>query len=343
MNKYKLILLSLCAVFILTAAVPDKTTTIFVIGDSTAAQKDLSKGKLERGWGMALQCYFDDNIVVDNHAVNGRSSLSFINEGRWDKVMERIKPGDFVIIQFGHNDEKPGEKRHSDPGSTFDYNLAKYVRETREKGGTPVLMNCVVRRNFVVKPAKNDDDEKLRNTTFADGGKPVEGDSLIDTHGLYRVAPRDVARRMNCHFVDANQITHDLEQGLGREGSKKLHMWYLPGTEPTEPQGKQDNTHYNIYGAHVVARLLADALCEEIPLLKAYRCEADITVDKAGRGEYFSLDEAVAAALQAEAAKGKGAKLTETTIQILGGEWEQPQLPKKSGIRFILRQGASWK
>ena len=102
----------------------------------------------------------------------------------------------------------------------------------------------------------------------------VEGDSLIDTHGLYRVAPRDVAQRMNCHFVDANQITHDLEQGLGTEASKKLHMWYRPGEEPTEPQGKQDNTHYNIYGATVVANLLADALCEEIPVLSKYRTNA---------------------------------------------------------------------
>ncbi len=333
--KLKKTLFLLASILLLTAATPDKTTTIFIIGDSTAAQKDLSKGKLERGWGMALQCFFDDNILVDNHAVNGRSSLSFINEGRWDKVLAKIKPGDYVIIQFGHNDEKPGAARHSDPGSTFDYNLAKYVRETRERGGIPVLMNPVVRRNFVELAPKNDDDEKLRNTTFADGANLVEGDSLIDTHGLYRVAPRDVALRMNCHFVDANLITHRLEQSLGTEGSKKLHMWFLPDTEPTEPKGKQDNTHYNVYGAHVVARLLADALCEEIPLLKAYRTEADITVDKLGRGEYFDLNEAVAAAQ----ASSKG----ETTIQILGGEWERPQLPKKSKIRFVLRLGATWK
>ena len=317
------------------AATPDKTTTIFIIGDSTAANKDLSKGKLERGWGMALQCFFDDNILVDNHAVNGRSSLSFLNEGRWDKVLERLKPGDYVIIQFGHNDEKAPKDRHTDPGSTFDYNLAKYVRETREHGGIPVLMSCVVRRNFAKVTPKNDDDEKLRNTTFADGGQLVEGDSLVDTHGLYRIAPRDVAERMNCHFIDANQITHDLEQGLGTEASKKLHMWYLPDTEPTEPKGKQDNTHYNIYGAHVVARLLADALCEEIPVLKAYRTDADITVDRLGRGEYMNLDDAVAAA--------QASSKAETTIQILGGEWERPQLPKKSRIRFILRQGATFK
>lgn len=323
------------AVALLTSAVPDKTTTIFVIGDSTAANKDISGGKQERGWAMALQAYFDDNILVDNHAVNGRSSKSFIDEGRWDKVLQKMKPGDYVIIQFGHNDEKPKADRHTDPGSTFDYNLAKFVRETREHGGIPVLMNCVVRRNFFVKAPENDDDEKLRTQTFQDGVKMVEGDSLIDTHGLYRVAPRDVAQRMNCHFVDANQITHNLEQGLGTEASKKLHMWFLPGTEPSEPKGKQDNTHYSIYGAHQVARLLADALCCEIPVLKAYRTDVDITVDAKGRGQYLDLVSAIAAA-QARSPQ-------ETTIQILGGEWERPQLPKKSKIRFILRQGAMWK
>ena len=271
MRKYIVLSVIAALVLVFSAAVEDKTTTIFIIGDSTAAKKDLSTGSPERGWGMALQCYFDSAYIrVDNHAVNGRSSKSFIDEGRWDKVLSAMKPGDYVIIQFGHNDEKPAVERHTDPGSTFDYNLAKFVRETRERGGIPILMNPVVRRNFAQKPLKNDDDEKLRNTTFADGSKLVEGDSLIDTHGLYKVAPRDVARRMNCHFIDANQITHDLEQSLGVEGSKKLHMWYMPGEEPSLPQGRQDNTHYNIYGAQVVAKLLAEALIEEIPVLSKY-------------------------------------------------------------------------
>jgi len=257
---------------VFTAATKDKTTTIFVIGDSTAANKDTTGGKVERGWAMMLQdCFDPDFIVVDNHAVNGRSSKSFIDEGRWGKVLEKIKPGDYVIIQFGHNDEKPQADRHTEPGSTFDNNLARYVLDTREKGGIPVLMNSVVRRNFYVKAPENNDDEKLRTSTFKDGAKMVEGDSLIDTHGLYRSVPILVAERTHCHFVDANQITHNLEQGLGREGSKKLHMWFLPGEEPSEPQGKQDNTHYNKYGAQVVANLLADALCEEIPLLSKYR------------------------------------------------------------------------
>ena len=321
-----------------TAATNQKVTTIFIIGDSTAANKGgIAQGKQERGWGMALQAYFDDNIRVDNHAVNGRSSKSFIDEGRWDKVLHSIKPGDYVIIQFGHNDEKPKPDRHTDPGSTFDYNLAKFVRETRQHGGIPVLMNCVVRRNWGTPSEGGEplgtqiDDEALRDapiTTPSEG----QGDTLIDTHGLYRVAPRDVAQRMNCHFVDANKITHDLEQALGNEGSKKLHMWYLPGTEPSEPKGKQDNTHYNIYGAHLVARLLADALCQEIPLLKKYRTDADITVDTQGRGQFLSLEKAINSIDQNKP----------TTIQILGGQWHKPTLQKKSKVTFILRQGATW-
>ena len=161
----------------------------------------------------------------------------------------------------------------------------------------------------------------------------VEGDSLIDTHGLYRVAPRDVARRMNCHFIDANAITHQLEQGLGREESKKLHMWFLPGEEPSVPNGRQDNTHYNIYGSHVVAELLADALCDEIPVLRKYRTEADITVDKHGRGDFLSLGKAI-----------EGIETTKpVVIQILGGEWEKPMLPKKNKVQFVMRMGATWK
>ena len=273
MKQVRLLAVLMVLVLLCTSAINQKTTTIFIIGDSTAAKKDLSKGSPERGWGMALQCYFDEAFIrVDNHAVNGRSSKSFIGEGRWKQVLDKLQPGDYVVIQFGHNDEKPGETRHTDPGSTFDYTLAKYVRETREKGGIPILMNPVVRRNFAQKQVSSvGDDESLRNTTFKDGANVQEGDSLVDTHGLYAVAPRDVAQRMNCLFVDANKITHDLEQSLGVEKSKKLHMWYKPGEHPALPKGRQDNTHYNIYGAHQVARLLADALCEEIPLLSKYR------------------------------------------------------------------------
>ena len=268
----KKMLMAVVVMALLTAGAPQKVTTIFIVGDSTAAKKDLSKGSPERGWGMALQCYFDEAFIkVDNHAVNGRSSKSFINEGRWQKVLDLIKPGDYVIIQFGHNDEKPQPERHTDPGSTFDANIAKFINETRAKGGIPIVMNPVVRRNFAVKEVKNDDDEKLRNTTFKDGAKIKEDDVLKDTHGQYAIAPRRVADSLHAHFIDATKITHDLEQSLGVEKSKLLHMWYKPGENPALPEGKQDNTHYNIYGAHRVASLFAEAMCEKIPLFSKYR------------------------------------------------------------------------
>ena len=269
---YLFLILTLMESSLISTLKEDKQRTIFIIGDSTAANKDTSGGKVERGWGMMFQNCFDEKYIkIDNHALNGRSSLSFINEGHWAKVLELIRPGDFVIIQFGHNDEKDDITRHTDPGTTFDGNLTRYCNETRALGGIPVLMNAVVRRNFSKVGIKVEDDEALRNTTYADGSKVEEADILLDTHFDYRFAPKNVAQKLNVYFVDANKITHELEQGLGVEGSKKLHMWFLPGQEPSEPKGKQDNTHYNKYGAQVVANLLADGLCQEIPELKKFR------------------------------------------------------------------------
>ena len=147
-----------CLFLVLALTSGSKVTTVFVIGDSTAAEKGNAKNNPERGWGMVLQGCFDDKIIVDNHAVNGRSSKSFIDEGRWQKVLDKLKPGDYVFIQFGHNDEKPHANRHTDPGSTFDANLERFVKETRAKGGIPVLFNSVVRRCFYQAPVENDDD-----------------------------------------------------------------------------------------------------------------------------------------------------------------------------------------
>lgn len=334
MKVLKYMVYLLMAVFVLSSFKQDKVVTIFMIGDSTMANKSLKNGNPERGWGMALQCYFDDGILVDNHAVNGRSSKSFIDEGRWKTVVDKIKPGDYVFIQFGHNDEKPKADRHTDPGSTFDENLRKFIRETREKGGIPVMFNSVVRRNFLKNAPKNDDDEALRNTT---GPTKIqaneEGDVLVDTHGDYIVAPRNVAKEMGVAFVDANKITHELEQGLGREKSKKLHMWFLPGEEPSIPKGRQDNTHYNIYGAHVVARLLTKAIADEVPALKKHAVYYDVAVASNGIGDYFDLQKAVD-----EAPAGK-----KTTIQLFAGEWEKPVVPKGKKIKFVLRNNARWK
>jgi len=326
MRKFSFIV-SLVMLLVLTSS--RHQTTIFMIGDSTMANKPYDNEKQERGWGMVLQGFFTDDIIVDNHAVNGRSSKSFIDEGRWQVVLDKIKPGDYVFIQFGHNDEKPKKDRHTDPGSTFDANLSKFVTETRQRGGIPVLFNCVVRRNFQKIVPENDDDEKLRNTVYT-GQKVAEGDSLVDTHGDYRIAPRNVAKTLNVPFVDANRITHELEQGMGAEGSKRLHLWFKPGENPSMPNGREDNTHYSVYGAHVVASLLVDEIARQVPALKKYVRHYDYIVADNGQGNYMSLQQAVD-----EAPSGK-----KTRIRILHGEWNYPTVPKGKKIKFSVSENA---
>ena len=306
-----------------------KVTTIFVIGDSTAAEKKNPAKNVERGWGMVLQGCFDDKIVVDNHAVNGRSSKSFIDEGRWQQVLDKIKPGDYVFIQFGHNDEKPDPKRHTDAETSFADNLRRYVRETKEKGGIPVLMNAVVRRCWFVEKDQNDDDEKLRNTTF-DADEVVNSDTLVDTHGAYVLVPEKVAKEMNVPFVNATKLTHDLETKLGVVESRKLHMWFRPGENRFVPKGRKDNTHYNIYGAHIVANALADAIGEQVPALKKHVRHYDFVVSKEGRGNYFTLQEAVDAVPTGVKTKGLG----------LGGTWKKPSNMGGKKIKFVKEFGA---
>ena len=266
MKTTRIFLAALTLLMLTSAFTMRKTVTVFMIGDSTMANKDTTGGKQERGWGMMLQQYFKSGVVVDNHAVNGRSSKSFIDEGRWDVVLSKMKPGDYVIIQFGHNDEKPAADRHTDPGTTFDANLRRFVLESRARGGIPILCNAVVRRNFYRQVDSSVDDESLRNTTYED--EKVNSDTLIDTHGAYLLSPRNVALELDVPFIDANRVTHDLEQGMGIEGSRRLHMWFRPGEHPSVPKGRKDNTHYNVYGATVVAGLLAEEIAHQVPALK---------------------------------------------------------------------------
>lgn len=299
-----------------------KQITIFIIGDSTAANKSNYKTNPERGWGMVLQGFYDARILVDNHAVNGQSSKSFIDDGRWKKVIDKVKPGDYVFIQFGHNDEKPNPKRHTDPGSTFDDNLRKFCRETMAKGGHPVLFNAVVRRNFMRKVDSTVEDESLRSVKYGD--EEVNSDTLIDTHGAYLFPPKYIAKELGVPFVDANRVTHDIEQGMGIEGSRKLHMWLKPGEVESIPDGRKDNTHYNIYGARVVAEALAKAIAQEVPALKKYIIHYDYVVSEKGKGNYLTLQDAVNAAPM-----GKKIK-----ILILDGTWEKPVIPQGKKIRF---------
>lgn len=285
---------------ILTAFSPAKRNiTIFTIGDSTMANKKLEGENPERGWGQMLSRYFTDDITVDNHAVNGRSSKSFIDEGRWDNVLSKIQKGDYVFIQFGHNDEKDDPKRHTDPGTTFDANLRKFVEETRAKGGIPVLFNSIVRRNFgksgddaVADAIKQDD---IRNGIDPKAPKEVieEGAKLIDTHGAYLDSPANVAKELNVAFIDLNSLTHKLVEDLGPEKSKELYLWVQPKTVPALPDGREDNTHLNVHGASIVAEMAAKAVAEAIPELAQYLCHYDLVVAKDGSGDFFTVQDAI--------------------------------------------------
>lgn len=233
--------------------------TIFTIGDSTMANKKLDGGNTERGWGHVLPGFFAEEVRIDNHAVNGRSTKSFIDEGRWDAVINQVNPGDYVFIQFGHNDQKDDEARHTDPGSTFDANLERFVTETRQKGGKPVIFTSIVRRHF---------DEAT--------GK------LIDSHGEYITATRNVAARMNVPLIDLNTLTHQWVEALGDEASKQYFMWI-----------KKDNTHLNIAGAKAVAAMVVQTFKDKLPELVPYVRNYDFVVAQDGSGDFFTVQEAI--------------------------------------------------
>jgi lysophospholipase L1-like esterase len=183
--------------------------------------------------------------MVSNHAVNGRSSKSFIDEGRWQVVLDALQPGDWVIIQFGHNDEKRQDpKRYTDPQGLYRDNLRRFVREARQKGVHPILATCVVRRKW--------DDR---------------GQSLLDTHGDYPAATRAVAAEERAPLLEMHELTRQLELGHGPEGSKRLHLWIAAGVYERMPQGASDDTHYSQYGAERVAALAVQELLRlQLPL-----------------------------------------------------------------------------
>lgn len=325
MKKKMTLLAALVVMLMFSAFTSEKTITIFMIGDSTMANKSLEGNNQERGWGHVLGGFFTEDIVVDNHAVNGRSSKSFIDEGRWDAVLKKMKPGDYVFIQFGHNDEKPKPDRHTDPGTTFDANLKKFVEETRAKGGIPVLFNSIVRRNFRVNEnAVAEDDFRKDKLEVA-----KEGDILIDTHGEYLNSPRNVAKELNVPFVDMNKLTHDLVQGMGVEESKKLFMWMPEGVYAACPKGRQDNTHLNVYGARTIAKITVEAIAKEVPALAPFVRYYDFVVAKDGSGDFFTIQEAINAVPDFRKEK-------RTTILVRKGNYKEKLIVPASKLNISL-------
>jgi len=315
------------ALFVFSAFTTDRTVTIFMIGDSTMANKSLNGGNRERGWGHVLGGFFSEEVHVDNHAVNGRSSKSFIDEGRWAVVLDKIKPGDYVFIQFGHNDEKADSARHTEPGTTFDDNLRRFVKETREKGGIPVLFNSIVRRSFGHNEhavAEDDMRKDMSKDMMAE-----EGNVLVDTHGKYLDSPRRVAEELEVPFVDMNKITHDLVEGLGAEASKKLFMWIPEGVCAACPKGRADNTHLNVHGARTIAGLTVDVIAENVPALAPYVRHYDFVVAKDGSGDFFTVQEAVNAVPDFR-------KAGRTTILVRKGVYKEKVIIPASKINISL-------
>ncbi|MFV8270953.1 rhamnogalacturonan acetylesterase [Flavobacterium sp. GT2N3] len=212
-------------------------TTIYLIGDSTMANKVKPNENPEHGWGQMLSQFFNDNITIDNRAVNGRSTRSFINEKRWDTIYKALNPGDYVFIQFGHNDQKEKDSsRYTNPHTAYRYNLIRFVNETRIKGAIPVLFSSIVRRNF------------------------NEQGVLIPTHGDYPMETRLVAQEYKIPFIDLEYLSELLETSYGPEQSKQLHLHYTAGEIPYYPQGKVDDTHLSLKGATEIAKLVTDQI-----------------------------------------------------------------------------------
>ncbi|MFC8126584.1 rhamnogalacturonan acetylesterase [Streptomyces sp. NPDC057302] len=210
------------------APAAQRASTLYIAGDSTAAQKYTDVAP-ETGWGMALPFFLHDRrLRVANHAMNGRSSKSFADEGRLAVILEAIRPGDRLLVQFAHNDEKSADPaRYTEPWSTYQEYLKQYVDGARSRGARPVLATAVERRKFA-----------------ADG-------TALPTHGDYPAAMRALAKAEGVPLLDVQALSLALWQRLGVEETKAYFNW--TATE-------QDNTHFNPPGAIAMARLVAAEL-----------------------------------------------------------------------------------
>ncbi|NJM26620.1 MAG: hypothetical protein HC859_15235 [Bacteroidia bacterium] len=171
------------------ALAPQQHTTVYLIGDSTMADKE-KKAWPETGWGMPFSVFFDQTVTVENHAKNGRSTRTFISENRWEPIVDKLKPGDYVLIQFGHNDEsKEKADRYTSPAQ-YKENLTKFVVETRNKGASPILITPVSRRKF-------------------------DKDGIaLQTHEAYAPLVREVAKTLQVPLIDLDETSRALWAAL---------------------------------------------------------------------------------------------------------------------------------
>ena len=230
----------------MTAFAQTRPVTIFLAGDSTMAAKQPDK-RPETGWGEMLQKHFDERKVqIENHAQNGRSTKSFIAEGRWQALVDKVQKDDVVFVQFGHNDESKDKGERYTPPDDYKKNLVRFVDEVRAKGGVPVLLTPVMRRRF-------DKDGKF-----------------YDTHGQYPDLVRAVAREHEVPMIDMHKLSEGVIVKFGVEGSKKLFLQLQAGENPNYPQGVEDNTHFSPLGAEEIANLAVAGIRNNNLKIKKY-------------------------------------------------------------------------
>jgi len=211
-------------------SLPSKKIKLWLIGDSTMSVKQV-KAYPETGWGMPFVDFWDSSVTIDNRAQNGRSTKTFINENRWQPVADNLQEGDYVFIQFGHNDEVPTKASYTTEAE-FKTNLIKYITDTKNKKAVPILLTPVARRKF-------------------DAAGKVEG-----THEVYSAIVRQVAKENNIVLIDLDKKSQELLQQWGEEKSTCLFNHLRPGEHPNYPEGKEDNTHFNELGARIIAELV---------------------------------------------------------------------------------------
>lgn len=216
--------------------------TIFLAGNSTVVDQSEEPWC---GWGQMFPYFLKPEIAVANYAESGLSSGTFIASNRLKKLLTEMKKGDFLFIEFGHNDEK--EKGENDgPYKSFTRHLASLIEETRKKGGIPVLITPMHRRFF-----------------------DKEG-KIINTHGEYPNAMRELAKKENVCLIDLNSMSKSLYEAWGPEKSKKAFVYYPAGTFPNQAAALADNTHCNTYGGYEIARCVVKGILDNLPLLKKY-------------------------------------------------------------------------
>jgi lysophospholipase L1-like esterase len=181
---------------------------------------------------MPFVYFWDSTVQVINLAKNGRSTKTFISEGLWQQILGQGQAGDYVFIQFGHNDEVPTKVNTYTTPEEFTANLKRYIAEARSKHMTPILLTPVARRKFDT------------------------AGNLEDTHAQYSNLVRKVAVEEKVSFIDADKLSQAIYSQLGVEQSKLLFLHLQPGEHPNYPQGKEDNTHFSEWGARMIAQMV---------------------------------------------------------------------------------------